>query len=151
MFCLERDLQHAILRRARLPVLLGVTLALGLLAGACRATIDPAPDINLTWEIAPQPPQTGPATVTLELADKSGRPVSGAQARLEGNMSHPGMRPVFSKANEIGPGRYQGPLEFTMGGDWVVLVHLILPDGRRLERKIDVKGVKAREREEAER
>jgi hypothetical protein len=30
-----------------------------------------------------------------------------------------------------------------MGGDWVVLVHAALPDGRQVERQFDVKGVRA--------
>ncbi len=56
-------------------------------------------------------------------------------------MTHPGMAPVFSDAKEIAPGRYQGQLEFGMGGDWVVLVHATLANGQHLEREIDVKGV----------
>jgi hypothetical protein len=52
------------------------------------------------------------------------------------------MRPVFAEATEAGPGRYRAALEFTMAGDWVVLVHLTLPDGSRVERQFDVKGVR---------
>jgi len=29
-----------------------------------------------------------------------------------------------------------------MAGDWVVLLHITLPDGRQLERRFDVKGVR---------
>jgi hypothetical protein len=28
-----------------------------------------------------------------------------------------------------------------MAGDWVILLHITLPDGRRLERQFDVRGV----------
>jgi hypothetical protein len=53
------------------------------------------------------------------------------------------MRPVFAEAQEPEPGRYRTELEFTMAGDWVVLVRLDLPDGRRIERQFDVKGVQS--------
>jgi hypothetical protein len=53
------------------------------------------------------------------------------------------MVPVFAPALETAPGRYQAALEFTMGGDWFILVRAELPDGRTMERKIDVPGVDA--------
>jgi hypothetical protein len=62
---------------------------------------------------------------------------------LEADMSHPGMAPVFCEAREVAPGRYQGSLEFGMSGDWVVLIHVTLPDGRTLERDVNVTGVTA--------
>jgi hypothetical protein len=30
-----------------------------------------------------------------------------------------------------------------MGGDWVVLFHITLSDGRKVERQMDVKGVES--------
>ena len=79
----------------------------------------------------------------LKLADSAGKPINGARINLEGNMSHPGMRPVFSEAREIESGRYEAPLEFTMRGDWFILFHITLPDGRKLQKQIDVKGVQS--------
>jgi hypothetical protein len=58
-------------------------------------------------------------------------------------MSHPGMRPEFGEAREIAAGRYQGRLDFTMAGDWVVLMRITLPGGQTLERPLEVKGVRA--------
>jgi hypothetical protein len=85
-----------------------------------------------------------PATVSLKVIDfLSSKPVSGARVTLEGNMTHAGMTPVFAEAKEVEPGRYRATLEFTMAGDWVVLVHAALPDGRKIERQFDVKGVRA--------
>ena len=57
-------------------------------------------------------------------------------------MSHAGMRPVFSDAREVGPGRYEAPVEFTMAGDWVLLITVSLPDGGKLQRQLDIKGVR---------
>jgi hypothetical protein len=57
-------------------------------------------------------------------------------------MTHAGMSPVFGDAKEIAPGRYQGDLAFQMAGDWVILLHVTLPDGSKLERQFDVSGVR---------
>jgi len=57
-------------------------------------------------------------------------------------MSHAGMSPLFAEAKEANPGRYVAYLEFPMAGDWVILLHVMLPGGKRLERQIDVRGVR---------
>ena len=92
----------------------------------------------------PWPARVGPAIVTLRISDPGGPAVTGARIGLEADMSHPGMRPEFGEAREIGAGRYQGRLDFTMAGDWVILLHISLPGGRKLERQFDVAGVRAK-------
>lgn len=115
-----------------------------LCAAGCRIPAGAAPDVLVEHEISPQPPTVGPAVFNLRMTDAaSSKPLSGARVRLEGNMTHAGMTPVFADAKEAEPGRYHATLEFTMGGDWVVLVHAALPDGRQVERRFDVKGVRA--------
>jgi hypothetical protein len=135
--------RESFLTRGRL-LLATVACACTLLGVACRLT-EPTPDFNVQHDVSPSPPGVGrPATVSLKLTDfLSSKPVSGARIQLEGNMTHPGMTPVFAEAKEDGPGRYHATLEFTMAGDWVVLVHAALPDGRKIERQFDVKGVRA--------
>jgi hypothetical protein len=98
-------------------------------------------DLTLTHEVSPQSPTVGPVTIMLTLADASGKPVTPARVTLEGNMSHAGMVPAFAEATEVEPGRYRATMQLSMAGDWVVLVHLILPDGRALERQFEIKGV----------
>ncbi len=95
-------------------------------------------------ELFPQPVRVGPITVNLKLSDAAAKPVSGARITLEADMSHPGMEPVFGEAKEIESGRYQGALQLNMSGDWVVLAHVILADGNKLERQINVPGVQAK-------
>ncbi len=58
-------------------------------------------------------------------------------------MSHAGMSPVFTHAKETEPGRYQAILDLTMAGDWIILTHITLAGGQKLERQLDVKGVRA--------
>lgn len=119
--------------------MLGLLLTLVLLS--CSRGEKDLPDVALDLVIEPAPPQIGLATVTVTLSDAAGQPIAGAEMELEGNMRHAGMAPVFAQAAEIAPGSYQADLEFTMGGDWFILVRAHLPDGRSLERKVDVPGV----------
>jgi hypothetical protein len=57
-------------------------------------------------------------------------------------MSHAGMSPLFAEAKETEPGRYQARVQFQMAGDWVLLLDVTLPGGKKLERQIDVRGVR---------
>ena len=68
--------------------------------------------------------------------------MTGARIKLEGNMSHAGMAPVFADAKEIQPGRYQANMELSMAGDWYVSVRVTLADGRQFDREIEIKGVR---------
>ena len=128
--------------RRRLNASGALVLCAGLFLAGCQAR-DAGAGVSVEHEITPRPPRVGQAIVTLRVADDAGRPLGGVRVSLEGNMSHAGMRPVFAEARELEPGRYQSGLEFTMGGDWVVTVRLTLPDGRKVEREFDVKGVKS--------
>ena len=103
---------------------------------------EPLIDLTLAHEVSPQPPRVGQATITIRATNASGTPVTGARITLEGNMSHAGMVPVFADATEIEPGRYRAIMELSMAGDWFVLVHLSLPDSRKLDRQFEIKGVK---------
>jgi hypothetical protein len=127
----------------KLLTFLAFAICVNIFQSGCNTTSDIPSDIVFEHKIAPDPPRTGSSTVTLKLADSAGKPINGARINLEGNMSHPGMRPVFSEAREVESGRYVAPLEFTMMGDWFILFHITLPDGRKLQRQIDVKGVQS--------
>lgn len=116
--------------------------ALSLAAG-CGGGASETADVRVNLAFEPSPPQTGDVNVELTLAEPGGAPVAGADVRLEGNMNHAGMKPSFADLDEVEPGRYAGTLDFTMGGDWFVLVTAKTPDGKSVEEKIDVPGVKA--------
>jgi YtkA-like len=115
-------------------------LAVMLILVGCQ-TSPPTDAVSIEHEVAPHPFHVGVSTIDLKLTDAAGDPITGARIHLEGLMTHPGMRPVFNEAREAGPGRYQSSLEFKMAGDWIVLLQITLPNGHKLERQFDVKGV----------
>jgi hypothetical protein len=111
-----------------------------LFAQACRQKSVPA-DLILEHQISPQPPRVGPVAITLRMTDASGKPVTGARIEIEGNMSHAGMTPVFAEATETGNGGYRATIDLSMAGDWLVVAHIALIDGRKLERQFEINGV----------
>jgi hypothetical protein len=78
----------------------------------------------------------------MTLRDRDQKPVTGARLRLEGLMSHPGMAPVVADVVERDAGTYDAPLQFTMAGDWILLVTGQLADGTPLNKRIEIAGVR---------
>ena len=111
----------------------------------CESSKDPTSDIQLKWEITPAPPSVGEATLHITLRDSTDQLLTGAGVSLEGNMSHPGMQPVLADAEEVEPGVYSAPVDFTMGGDWFFIIESTLPDDRVMERQINVTGVSSKD------
>jgi hypothetical protein len=118
-----------------------VLVAVGCQKPARTANAD---DVKVELTVRPDPPKVGDAVLTVRLAGKDAKPVPGAVVKLEGNMNHAGMKPEFADAKETEPGQYEGKLQFTMGGDWFVLVNATLADGRKLKHKVDVPAVRSR-------
>jgi hypothetical protein len=115
-------------------------VGLAVLSG-CRRQVAQVSDLTITHEVSPQPPRVGPTTITLKLTDAAGKPVSGARITLEGNMSHAGMAPVVAEAKEAGQGSYRANVELSMAGDWVMIAHVTLTDGRKLDHQFALNGV----------
>ena len=128
------------------------TLAAAHLAGALLALLaacgDAAPEgaSALSFEVlvSPAPPSVGAAQLSIALRDAQGAAVEGASVRVEATMSHAGMQPEFAEASEVAPGRYEAALEFTMGGDWILLLDATTPDGRVHRAQREVPGVSAK-------
>ena len=97
--------------------------------------------VFVAHEVLPQPPRVGQVEIRLRLTDASRKPLRGAEIKLEGNMSHAGMSPELANTLEVAPGQYRANMELSMAGDWIVLVHLTLRDGTKLERQFEIKGV----------
>ena len=110
-----------------------------LFMAGCRSA--PSPEVFVAHQVLPQLPRVGQVEIRLRVTDASRKPLTGAQIKLEGNMSHAGMSPVFVDTLEVAPGEYRANMNLSMAGDWIVLVHLTLRDGATLERQFEIKGV----------
>jgi hypothetical protein len=134
-------------RGGRRGPLTKVFCALLMLSGivwmiACSRSAAKFPTCVTDKKVSPNPAHVGPVTVSFHLSDAA-KPVSGAQVSLEGDMTHAGMPPTYSDAYEVAPGQYQGKLTLNMPGDWVLLLHITFPDGRKVEDQIDIRGVQS--------
>jgi hypothetical protein len=106
----------------------GLALVLGL--GSCRGDSSPSLPVRIQVTTAPTPAIVGPNLLVLQVRDLEDQPLAGVRIRVEGTMTHAGMVPVFADAEETAPGTHRVPaFPFTMGGDWILLLHLTLPEG----------------------
>ena len=134
-------------RRVLTVVILACSLATACAAPGCDVHWDRQPEssgaINVSWTLDPSPPFAGtPIVVRLTLRDRDHTPVTGARLRLEGLMSHPGMAPITAPVTERGNGEYEAPLQFTMAGDWVLIVTGELSGGGQIKKQIEINGVR---------
>jgi len=120
---------------------LGLCLLCLLVTGFPGCKKQSSPEVFVAHQVLPQPPRVGQVEIRLRVTDASRKPLTGAEIKLEGNMSHAGMSPVFADTKEVAPGDYRANMNLSMAGDWVVLVHLTLRDGSKLDRQFEIKGV----------
>lgn len=120
----------------------GLLAVAALLPVACSGGGTGEGGVSVTFRLDPRPPRVGTAKLELRIIDPAGGPVAGASVDVEANMNHAGMQPTFATLEEQAGGLYTGTLEFTMGGDWFLLVQAELADGSRVERRLDVPGVR---------
>ena len=124
-------------------LLLMAACTVALAGTGCRRSAGSTQGVSIYEEITPQSVRIGEAAVTVQLADRAANPVSGATVMVEADMRHPGMSPVFGLAKETRPGYYRTHINFNMGGDWVVLLHIKLANGKKIEQQMDVRGVRS--------
>jgi hypothetical protein len=110
-----------------------------LFPGGCGRLARTSDAVTVDVRMAPEVAQVGRGTVAVNLRDSASQLVTGAHVTAEGNMTHPGMAPVFVDCKETEPGRYQADLNLGMRGSWVVLLHIQLANGEKLERQVGVK------------
>ncbi len=111
-------------------------------SSACSPQQAAADDVRVALAFDPTP-YVGPVECTIDLTGPGGQAMRGAKVEVEANMNHAGMVPVFGTGQEVADGRYEVPLEFTMGGDWFVIVRGSLEDGTPFESIHDLPGVSA--------
>lgn len=93
--------------------------------------------IEIAARVEPEPLAIGPATLIVTLRDASGSPVDGASLRVHADMDHEGMSPIDRETTGSSGGEYRLPVEWTMGGGWVVSVTARLSDGSEVSQSFD--------------
>jgi hypothetical protein len=114
------------------------------LVGCRPKSPEPRGTLQASVQFEPNPPVAHHAVnVKVSLSGTDGKPLRLGHLEVEGDMNHAGMSPVFAHFDETAPGQYSGQIEFTMGGDWFLLLTGQLPGNTHIVKKIDVPGVKA--------
>jgi hypothetical protein len=125
-----------------LGIVLGFLPLFGTLAASgCARTTRARDDIKFSCESDPVRPRVGANTFAITLTDNAGAPLTGAHVAVEGDMTHPGMRPVFGEPRELAPGKYQVTVDLEMRGDWTILFHITLANGRNVERQLQIQSL----------
>jgi hypothetical protein len=89
-------------------------------------------NFTISYQIPEGQDSLGESIIEIKVKDvKTGEAVEDARIQIEGNMSHPGMAPVFAKVLEIGDGVYKAQINFNMAGDWILTANVLAKDGRR--------------------
>jgi hypothetical protein len=97
-----------------------------------------AAGVQMSLEIVNLPATVGETTLQITLRDADGAPIDNAQLDIRGDMNEAGMLPVLRDASESINGVYRVPFEWTMTGDWFVIVTATLPDGITVEQQFDL-------------
>lgn len=114
-------------KTARRFMLVGVFLLLASCNGR-NSQQNNDPDIHIIVTV--QSTKVGETILAVTLTDAAGSPINDATVSVKGDMSHAGMVPVLAEVTSSEAGVYEMPFKWTMGGDWIVTVEAVLPDGR---------------------
>lgn len=123
---------------------ISLLISILIFASGCNfeKSAKPAKETEVEWSVSPKPARVGPIIVTLKIKDPSGRPLKATLINVEGNMTHPGMVPLYTKALEVKRGVYTANMNLNMPGDWKLLFDIKLSDGSVVQKSLDLSGVK---------
>lgn len=112
-------------------LILALLLFTGLATASCSRVSQEAQQNQLQIELIEPlfPPAIGKDTLNIRLFDENDNPINDATIAVKADMTHAGMVPILGNTTEGDKGLYKVPFEWTMGGDWVVVVQATLPDG----------------------
>ncbi len=85
--------------------------------------------------LTPNPPQVGsPNTLTVTVTDAAGKPVAGAKVTSSVAMTTMDMGTTHPAFKDMGGGKYEGKVGFSMAGPWRVSVK-VMPPGQKPQAK----------------
>ena len=112
-------------------LILALLLFTGLATAGCSRVSQEAQHNQLQIELIEPlfPPAIGKDTRNIRVFDEKDNPINDATIAVKADMTHAGMVAVLGNATEGDKGLYKVPFEWSMGGDWVIIVQATLPDG----------------------
>lgn len=118
------------------PYILALIALSMLLAVGCSRVSQEAEGAGVQIELADAlfPPAIGKETLNIRVFDASNQPIDNAKINVRGDMTHAGMVPILAETENGDKGLYQIPIEWSMGGDWIITVQVTLPDGTVAEK-----------------
>lgn len=93
--------------------------------------------VNIHYQVDKTPTIIADAIATVTITDMSGSPITDAVVKVTGDMAHQGMMPISGKGEHTKNGRYDVLLRWTMAGNWIMTVNVMLADGRQFEQIFD--------------
>jgi hypothetical protein len=123
----------------KLSFIYGLVLLMFLAACGSQNSSDAQLNLDIQLRVEPLAPSVGDNTLFIELKDEQGQAISDAEVSVIGNMNHEGMAAVEGSTTENEDGVYVLPFAWTMGGDWLLDVTVILAgnDGT-VQKRFDV-------------
>lgn len=114
--------------RTILPVLLFAGLTILLAACGRAAPAEPAPaspsDVNISLATLPDPPQTGPVELVVQVNDAGDQPVADADVFVFADHTDMKGMNMNGRATAQGNGRYAISADLSMSGNWKITVQV---------------------------
>jgi hypothetical protein len=116
-------------------------LILPTLLAACGGTATPAADIstkpvNINFESKPTPASVGDAELIFTITDANGKPVEGATVEVSADHTDMTGMGMNGTATDQGFGKYSINANFSMSGNWKLIVYV--RNGQGLDYKEDI-------------
>lgn len=125
----------------RKMIFMSMFVLISILLAACGsaatpAATTPAKPVNIKVETNPNPAMMGDMEVIFTITDASGSPIEGATVDV--SAAHTGMSgmDMSGLASEQGSGKYALNANFSMSGDWKVIVY-VRKDGLDYKEEIE--------------
>lgn len=125
-------------------IFIGAFLVLPILLAACGGAATPAADssagpVTIKLETRPAPASAGDAELIFTITDASGRPVEGAAVDVSADHTDMTGMGMNGSATDQGFGKYAINANFSMSGNWKLIVYVRNRQGLDYKEDIEIK------------
>lgn len=99
----------------------------------CSRTPSDDPRLNISLEQTPS--AMAVQTIVLSISDGA-TPLENAKVQIEATMTHAGMPSQIVPMEPLGAGKYQASIDFSMLGEWVLIVNITESNGAVMQRTL---------------